>query len=299
MTAHALLLGLLGAVVSQVANVPPAQPTREVLCTLDEAAPADRARQLEPLGEAGRRALIALAGSSSREERLCGIAGLVALGDRRAISPLASTLRDPQMRDEAYRLARWAAYLAGGPASDLGAAMLTVVEAVSDQETWDAAGTDAIWFMGEVDHPTARDRLLTELRLPLRPEDLDAVIHGLARQGEPRARDAVAALGAEAVRAKSGNATPEQARRLGAVAFYQLALTRDSLADGLATLGTLAQRDQEATAAWAVHTLCARGVRRPNQRAAVEAQRQALVDALGGLGVSWESPRGPVNCTTR
>lgn len=298
--ANATLFVLLsGAAVGQVPASGSAVPTREVLCPLDEIALADRMGQLDPLGESGRRALVALAGSSNRDERLCGISGLVSLGDRRAISPLASSLRNPGMRDDAYRLARWAAYLAGGAAPDLGAAMLSVIEAISDQDTWDAAATDAIWFMGEVDHPTARDRLLTELRLPLRAEDVDAVIHGLARQGDGRARDAVTALGVEALRGKSGNATPEQARRLGAVAFYQLALARDSLGDGLATLGTIALPDQESAAAWAVHTLCAREVRRPGQRDAVEAQRTALIHALAGLGVSWQSPKGPLNCTTR
>ena len=71
------------------------------------------------------------------------------------------------------------------------------------------------------------------------------------------------------------------------------------LADGLATLGTIAARDQESAAAWAVHTLCARSVRRPAERAAIEAHRRALVDALGGLGISWQTPKGPLGCTPR
>jgi hypothetical protein len=299
--AYTILIGLLSTAAAggpRPAGPPPAQsPSRDVLCVLEEVPLADRARQLEPLGEAGRKALITLAESSARDESLCGIAGLAALGDRRGIAPLAAALRNPALRQDVYQLARWAAFLAAGPASDLGLAMLTVIEAVSDQETWDAAGNDAIWFMGEVDHPAARDRLLIELRLPLSADTLDAVIHGLARQGEPRALETVTAMGVEALRAKSGNATPEQARRLGAVAFYQLALSPESLADGLATLGTIAVRDQEAAAAWAVHTLCARAVRRPSQRAAIEAQRQGLIEALGSRGLSWQEQKGPLGCS--
>lgn len=294
--AETLLIGLLSSAAAS-GQSPASTPARAALCTLEEIPLADRARQLEPLGEAGRKALITLAESASRDELLCGLAGLTALGDRRAIAPLAAALRNPALRGDTYQLARWAAWLAAGPAPDLGPAMLTVIEAVSDQETWDAAGNDAIWFMGEVDHPAARDRLLIELRLPLNAETLDAVIHGLARQGEPRALEAVTAMGVEALRSKSGNATPEQARRLGAVAFYQLALSPESLADGLATLATVAARDQEAAAAWAVHTLCARAVRRPARRSAIDAQRRDLVDALGTRGIAWQAPKGPLGCT--
>jgi hypothetical protein len=299
--AQTVLIGLLGvsaAGVQSPGGTPRQQPSRDALCALEEVPLAERARQLEPLGEAGRRALVALAESPARDELLCGIAGLAALGDRRAIAPLTAAFRNPALRQDDYQLARWAAFLAAGSAPDLGAAMLTVIEAVSDQETWDAAGDDAVYFMGEVDHPTARDRLLIELRLPMRPETLDAVIHALARQGEPRALETITAMGVEALRAKSGNATPEQARRLGAVAFYQLALSPESLADGLATLGTVAVRDQEATAGWAVHTLCARAVRRPAQRAAIEAHRKDLVDALASRGLSWQAQKGPLGCTT-
>ena len=274
------------------------QPGRGQLCASEDPSPTELARQLAPLGETGRQALVALAGSSNPDEVLCGIAGLAALGDRRVISPLASALENPTLRPAAYKLARWAAYLAGGPEPDLGAAMLRVVEAVSDQATWDATGIDAIWLLGEVDHPAARDRLLTELRLPLSPEALDAVVHGLARQGDPRARTAIATLGVEAARAKSGNATPEQARRLGEVAFYQLALGPDALAEGLVTLGTMAARDQESAAAWAVQTLCARAVRRPAARAPIEAHQQALVGELDRLGISWQASKGPLGCGT-
>jgi hypothetical protein len=269
---------------------------RDQLCGAADEASADLARRLTPLGEAGRVALIKLAQSSETSEKLCGIAGLTSLADRRVISHLVAALRDPGFRKHAYQLARWAAYMAGGPDTDLGPVMLEVVEAVSDQDVWDAAGIDAIWFLGEVDHPAARERLLTELRLPLDAAKLDAVIHGLARHGDPRALAAITQLGVEAGQTKSGNATPEQARRLGEVAFYLLALGPDSLDDGLATLQSVARRDQDWTAAWAVHTLCARAVRRPRQREAIDEHRLALVEQLDRIGVSWQAEKGTFGC---
>jgi hypothetical protein len=299
-TYSGIVIGLLLSGAAAVETAPRAarqQPiARDQLCGSADEASADLARRLTPLGEAGRVALIKLAQSSDTPDRLCGIAGLTALADRRVLSHLVAALRDPGLREQAYQLARWAAYMAGGPDTDLGPVMLEVIEAISDQAVWDAAGVDAIWLLGEVDHPAARERLLTELRLPLNGAKLDAVIHGLARQGDPRALAAITQLGVEAGQAKSGNATPEQASRLGEVAFYQLALGPDSLADGLATLQSIARRDQDWTAAWAVHTLCARAVRRPRQRDEIGEHRAALVEQLNRLGVSWQEPKGTFGC---
>jgi len=275
----------------------PAAQGREPLCASLDEAPAARARQLAALGDPAREALLALARSKVPDEVVCGVAGLAALGDRDVIPPLVAALKDPALGEVSYRLARWAAYLAGGPDSDLGETMLPVVDAVEEPAVWKAAGTDAIWFLGEVDHARARERLLKELDEPLDAAGLDAVIHALARQGETRARDRISTLGDEALRAKSGNATPEQAQRLGEVAFYQLALGPDTLAEGLDTLGTIALRDQSWVAAWAVHTLCARAVRRPAVREATEAHRQALVRELDRLGIPWKEPQGTFGCT--
>lgn len=272
------------------------QGAPEKLCGVEDRTPDVLARLLEPLGEAGRTALIALAESPDPAEVLCGIGGLAALRDRRVIPYLDAALRNPGMRERAHLLARWAAFLAGGPDPDLGAAMLKVVEAITDQPAWNAAGLDALWFLGEVDHPAARERLLVDLDQPSSDAGLDAAIHALARHGDPRARGRIAAVGLQAAREKSGNATPEQARRLGAVAFYQLALGPETMAEGMATLGAIAARDQEDAAAWAVHTLCERAVRRPSEAAAIEAHRRALVEDLDRLGVSWHAARGNFGC---
>lgn len=275
---------------------PAAGQPRDVLCPAASRSPEQLRRQLEPLGEPAVVALVALAQSPNGEEVACGIAGLSALGDLRAVPLIAAALRDPARRDEAYQVARWAAALAGRPSPDLGEAMLPVVDALDDPAVVRAAGNDAIWLLGEIDHERARDRLLGLLDRPQDDAALDAVVHALARQGDSRARARIAGLGDEAARAKSGNATPEQARRLGEVAFYQLALGPDSLEDGLATLRTVALRDQQDAAAWAVHTLCARAERRPAERASIEADRARLVAALEQAGVSWSSSRVPGSC---
>ena len=127
---------------------------------------------------------------------------------------------------------------------------------------------------------------------------IDTIVHALARQGEARARPRIAALGDEAARGKSGNATPEQARRLGEVAFYQLSLGAETHEAGLATLGTIAARDQEWVASWAAHTLCARELRRPAGRAATEAHRRALVIELDRRGLDWRPLQGRLGCAT-
>ena len=288
--------GAVGLVLLSVVLAAGRQDARAGLCGSLDRPLADQARVLEPLGEPARTALLGLAGSPVAGEALCGIAGLSALGDRRVIPQLAAALRNEAFREEAYRLARWAAFVAGGPDRDLGEAMLPVVDALGDGGIRDAAGDEAMWLLGEVDHAAARDLLVAEFDRTLSEATLDAVVHALARQGEPRVRERVTALGADALRGKSGNATPEQARRLGAVAFYQLALAPQAMTDGLETLGTIALRDQEAAAAWAVHTLCARAVRRPSERAAIEAHRQALVEELRRSGVTWSEVKGRFGC---
>ena len=146
---------------------------------------------------------------------------------------MLAALKNPAFRDDAYRFARWAAYVAGGPDGDLGAAFAPVVGLLADAALWTAAGDDAVRLLGEIDHPSARDRLVAELERPQKDTTLDAIIHALARQGEPRPRTRVVALGQEAVAARSGNLTYEQASRIGAVAFYLLALDSGSRAEGL------------------------------------------------------------------
>ena len=95
-----------------------------------------------------------------------------------------------------------------------------------------AAGDDAIRLLGAIDHPAARDRLVAEFTRPQPDTTLDALIHALARQGEPRVRERVVALGQEAVATRSGNLTYEQASRIGVVAFYLLALAPATIPTG-------------------------------------------------------------------
>ena len=105
------------------------------------------------------------------------------------------------------------------------------------------------------------------------------------------------ALGADVASGLAGNATYEQARRLGAVAFYQLVLGAETQRDGLAMLTRLAPADRADTAAWAMQTLCEQAVRRPGTRADALALRASLGDAFAAAGVGWDHlVRGAFPC---
>lgn len=275
----------------------PATPERAVLCASVDQPPAEAARALEPLGEAGRVALLTLAGSSVAADATCGMAGLAALRDRRVLSPVQAALANPPFRDDAYRFARWAAYVAGGPEADLGAAFLPLEKALEDPAVWTAAGDDAIRLLGEIDHPAARARLVAEFARPQSDATLDALIHALARQGEPSVHARVVALGQDAVGARSGNLTYEQARRIGAVSFYLLVGEPATRAAGLEMLRQMAPGDQADTAAWTVQTWCERAVRRPAERDAAERARGSLAAEFDGMNIRWSQlARGSFKC---
>jgi hypothetical protein len=268
-------------------------PFRSACLDLD--APVSQlAALLTATGPGVRGVLQTMASSPEVTLRWCGLRGLAALRDPAVVPAVRAAWRDH--RAEAWRIARWAAYAAGGPDA-ASATFAPLVEDLGDPALAVAAGGDGARLLGDIDHPLARDRLMTELERPTSDAQLDAVIHALARQGEPRARARLAAIGTEAVATRSGNTTHEQARRMGAVAFYQLSLSADTLSEGVAMLRQLAQLDQEDTAAWAVQTLCERAVRRPAVAAEVDGQRRALAAELERLGLRWDHlTRGAFPC---
>jgi hypothetical protein len=296
LVAGATLAGGITAPATSRAAQP--APGRHALCASVEQSRADAALALSPGGEETRAELLRLAASGDTADALCGIAGLAALRDAGALPAVRAALGRPALRDDAFRVARFAAYLAGGPDPDRGAAFLPLVEAFEDPATWTAAGLDAAGLLGVIDHPRARARLVLELDRPMTDAALDAVIVALSRQGEPRVQARVSALGEEAVATRSGNTTYEQARRMGAVAFYLMALGPDTMSDGLAMLRQLALADQEDTAAWAVQTWCERATRRPAEQASADRARLALADELGRMNVRWKHlRRGMFPCT--
>ena len=262
-------------------------PQRAVLCASIDRPPAEAAPALEPTGESGRAALLQLATSAELADAACGVAGLAALRDRRLVPPVQAALSNPAFRDDAYRFARWAAYVAGGPEADLGAAFLPLTTTLEDPAVWKAAGDDAIRLLGEIDHPAARARLIAEFGRPQSDATLDALIHALARQGEPSVHARVVSLGQEAVASRSGNLTYEQARRIAAVSFYLLARGPDTRPAGLEMLRHLTPADQADTAAWTVQTWCGRAMRRPAERDAAERSRASLAAEFDGMNIRW------------
>lgn len=284
----------LGAAVATAQDSPGVLERLRTTCTDVETPVSALAALLAGTGPGTRGTLMTMASSPDRTLRWCGLRGLAALRDAAVVPAVRAAWRDD--RDEAWRIARWAAFAAGGPDPAASATFAPLVEDLGDA-TLAAAGDDGLRLLGEIDTATARARLARVLDAPPSDAALDAAIHALARQGEVRVRSRVAAIGSDAVATRSGNTTYEQARRMGAVAFYQLALGPDTLADGLAMLRQLAQRDQEDTAAWAVQTLCERAVRRPAEAEVTDRTRQAVVAEFARVGVRWDHlSRGMFPC---
>ena len=293
-SALVVVAGVGGAPADPAAQVP---SSRTALCDAADTGPREHAERLHTQGDAARDALRGLVSSRDRADVLCGLAGLAALRDEAAVPPLLAAMRDNAFVDDRYRLARWAAFIAGGPDASAGRRLAPLLDLFDDALVWRTTGDDAILFLGELDDPRARDRLLAELARPGSEAGLDAAIHALARQAEPRARDRIAAIGQETLQSHAGNATFEQARRLGAVAFYQLTLGPDTLAAGLDILARLAPATREDTAAWATATLCQQAVRRPDARAALATHHRTLTQALTAAGVRWDHlGRGAFPC---
>ena len=276
-----------------------AQEVRAIVCPATDRPPRELAALVEPLGEPGRAALLALT-SARGDDAACGLAGLAAVRDRRVVPLLAAAIEAGPTDADVWRLVRWAAFVAGGPDPAIGRPLSALIPILDTPAASAAAGDDGLRLLGELDTPAAREHLVATLDRRLADAAIDAAMHALARQQEPSARARVSALGAEVAANLGGNATYEQARRLGAAAFYLLVLGTDTYREGLALLARLSPQDQADTAAWVMQTLCEQGVRRPAQRAAATGRREALADAFGAAGVAWQSlVRGTFPCPSR
>lgn len=257
----------------------------------------DVAALLRSSGSNQAPALRAMAGAGDADRRRCGLRGLAAIRDAEAPSLLAAAFASREWRDDLYLVARWAAFAAGGPEPSYSAAFTPLVDAAKDPAVAAAAGDDLVLLLGEIEAPSARDALLGFLTPEARPATLDAAVHALARQGDPRGRAQIVSFAQTVMNGLGGNATLEEARRLGAAAFYLLALGPDTRDEGLRLLTRLSPADQAETGAWAVQTLCERRVRRPEAAAALGAVRAAVIDALDARGIEWASvPRGTFAC---
>ncbi len=273
-----------------------AQDTRGRVCAAVDGPPRELAALVASLGEPGRAALLALAAGAPADAR-CGLAALAAVRDPRVVPLLARAIAAAPADPDVWRLVRWAAFVAGGPEPALAAPFAALLPVLDASAARTAAGDDRLRLLGEFDHPEARDRLVASLDETLPDGAIDAAVHALARQRDPRARARVLALGADMAHGLAGNATYEQARRLGAVAFYLLTLAPDTQRDGFAHLARLSPQDQADTVAWAAQTLCEDGVRHPDRRAAAHALRASLVGAVPA-GVAWDGlARGTFICT--
>ena len=285
------------AALSAAPGAAAAQDARALVCSAVDDTPREIATRVESLGAAGRTALLGLAAGPPADAR-CGLAGLAAVRDARVVPLLARAISAAPADPDVWRLVRWAAFVAGGPDATLAAPFVPLLAVLDAPAARGAAGDDRLRLLGELDRAEARDRLVAALDEPLSEATLDAAIHALARQRDPRVRERVATLGAEMASGLATNATYEQARRLGAVAFYLLVLAPETQRDGFAHLARLSPGDREGTVAWAAQTLCEYGVRHPDSRAATLALRSAVVRSAAAAGVAWDHlPRGAFACT--
>ncbi len=298
----AATLRVAGVFIAAVSVLSPSSATaagqdvRAVVCSALDKTPREIAALVEPLGETGRAALLTMA-ETATGDTACGLAGLAAVRDPRVVPRLVTAIQAAPADADVWRLLRWAAFVAGGPDPDLGAPLQALIPAFEAPAARAAAGDDWARLLGELAAPAAREQLLAELERPLPDSAIDAVVHALARQREPRPRARVAALGAEVASGLAGNATYEQARRLGAAAFYLLALGPETRAEGMALLAKMSPQDQADTAAWASQTLCEQAVRRPDTADAALALRKTLGDAFAAAGVrSDHLTRGAFTC---
>lgn len=233
--------------------------------------------------------------------RRCGLRALAATRDADLVAATVRALVRREARDDAWMFARWAAWAAGGPDAAASATFAPLLDVFrSDPAVSRAAGDDAVRLRGEIESVGARDALVAALVPDGPPQTIDAVIHALARQGDARARDDIGRLGHAEADALATNPTYEQARRIGAAAFYLLALGAGTRDDGLRLLGRLSPADQADAGAWAVQTLCERAVRRPAEAITATAARAALVEALDQRGIGWATlTRGTFTCPAR
>lgn len=293
-----VLIALAGTTVTSAQPVAPA-PASAPLCAPDLPMP-EVATRATATGAPTADVLRTWARGADAAARRCGLRALAATRDREVAAATMTALRRPEARDDAWLFARWAAWAAGGPDAAASAAFAPLVEVLADPAVATATDDDGVRLLGEIAAPSALSAL-GAIAAQDRPDHrVDAAIHALARQGDAAPRVRIAALGHAEADGLVTNATYEQARRIGAAAFYLLALGADTRDDGLRLLTRLAPSDQADAAAWAVQTLCERAVRRPADAASLTASRTALIDTLDQRGIAWSAlPRGTFACPVR
>ena len=299
-TCAACLAGA-GAVSLSAQAIPErgATPATAVVCATDLSMP-DVAAQAIALDAPSAARLRQWASADDPAARRCGLRALAALRARDGTAVFAAALVRTDMRDEAWRVARWAAWAAGGPDLEFGATFAPLVDVVAEPAIAAAVDDDGVRLLGEIASTRAIDTLRAIVATDRPDHRVDAAIHALARQGDASVRARISTLGHAEADGLATNATYEQARRIGAAAFYLLALGPDTRDDGLRLLTRLSPADQADAAAWAMQTLCERAVRRPADAPTITAARADLAASLAQRDIAWTSlTRGTFVCPER
>ena len=274
-------------------------PATAVVCAPDLSMPDVAAQAMEPDAPSAVR-LRQWATADDPAARRCGLRALAAMRLRDSAPMFAAALVRTDARDEAWRVARWATWAAGGPDLEISATFAPLVDVVADPAIAAAVDDDGVRLLGEIASTRAIDTLRAVVATDRPDHRVDAAIHALARQGDASVRARISTLGHAEADGLATNATYEQARRIGAAAFYLLALGGETRDEGLRLLSRLSPADQADAAAWAMQTLCERAVRRPGDAPALTAARADLAATLAQRDIAWTSlTRGTFACPAR
>ncbi len=294
-----LVMSGSGPALAQAVPERLAAPSNAAVCAPDLTMPAVAERAVAA-NAPSTAALRRWAEHGDAAARRCGLRALAALRTHDASPLFAAALERDDGRDDAWMIARWATWIAGGPDTEVSAGFAPLVDVLANGAVAAAAGDDGVRLLGEIASPLAIATLRAIVATDRPYHRVDAAIHALARQGDASVRARISALGHAEADGLATNATYEQARRIGAAAFYLLALGVDTRDDGLRLLSRLSPADQADAGAWAVQTLCERAIRRPAEAAAATAAYTVLVDALDQRGIDWAPlTRGTFMCPTR
>ena len=276
-----LVMSGSGPALAQAVPERLAAPSDAAVCAPDLTMPAVAERAVAA-NAPSTAALRRWAEHGDAAARRCGLRALAALRTHDA-SPLYAAALE---RDDGR--------------AEVSAGFAPLVDVLANGAVAAAAGDDGVRLLGEIASPLAIATLRAIVATDRPDHRVDAAIHALARQGDASVRARISALGHAEADGLATNATYEQARRIGAAAFYLLALGVDTRDDGLRLLSRLSPADQADAGAWAVQTLCERAIRRPAEAAAATAAYTVLVDALDQRGIDWAPlTRGTFMCPTR
>jgi hypothetical protein len=234
-------------------------------------------------GEAGRLALVELAGSRNWLDADCGLGGLSMLADQRAIPAIVRRLEQDES-DQNPREAVLSRALHLAVMSHITEDPYGLVAALA-MHVGTPAGFYAVGTLGHID----------------RADAARVVAHALATAEGARLADAIFAAGVRGdaatlpiVREKMTREDIQEPARRRWVAFYLLAHDTQTAVHGFELIEGLPPDLKQHTAGWVIQTLCIRA-ERVSSRDAIDGHRRELIRQFDQRKIEWH--RAPfVSC---